>query len=64
MIAHKFQKIRFSCIISFDYVGKEEIHKYAQYEVSMLVYMGRIANQRRIPKWLPFKNLTSESLNI
>ena len=34
------------------------------YEVSMAVYMGRIANQRKIPKWLPFKNYKSESLNI
>ena len=30
----------------------------------MTVYMGRIANQRKVPKWLPFKNYKSESLNI
>ena len=27
-----------------------------QYEASMTVYMGRIGNQRKVPKWLPFKN--------
>ena len=26
--------------------------------------MGRISKQRKEPKWLPFKNLKSESLNI
>ena len=46
------------------YEGKDEIHKYMQYEVSITVCMGRIANQRKIPKWLPFKNYMSESLNI
>ena len=30
----------------------------------MTAYMGRIANQRKIPKWLPFKNYKAESLNI
>ena len=27
------------------------------YEVSMTGYMGRIANQRKVPKWLLFKKL-------
>ena len=27
-----------------------------QHEVSMTTYMGRIANQRKVSKWLPFKN--------
>ena len=62
--AHKFQEISYSGIISFVYVGKDEIHKYMSYEVSMTAYMGWIANQRKIPKWLPFKNYKSESLNI
>ena len=26
--------------------------------------MGIMANQRKIPKWLPFKNYKSEALNI
>ena len=43
-----------SSIIHFDYIGKEEIHKCIQYEATMTVYIGRIANQ--VPKWLPFKN--------
>ena len=51
-------------IIPFEYEGKEEIHKYKQHEVSMTVCMGRIANQIKVPKWLPFKNYKSESLNI
>ena len=46
------------------YVGKEDIHKYMQYDASVTVYMGRIANRRKVPKWLPSKNYKSESLNI
>ena len=45
--AHKFQKIGHSGIISFVYLGKEKMHNYIQYKVSMTVYMGRIANQTR-----------------
>ena len=62
--AHKFQKISYSGIISFVYIDKEEILKYMWYEVSMTAYVGRIANQRKIPKCLPFKNYKSESLII
>ena len=62
--AHKFEKISYSGIISFVYVGKEEIPKYLWYEVSMTGYMGRIANQRKLPKWLPFENYKSQPLNI
>ena len=47
---HKFEKIGYSGIIPFVYEGKEVIHKYMQYEVSMTVCMARIANQRKIPK--------------
>ena len=50
-----------SGIIPFMYEGKEEIPKHMQYEVSMTVCMSRIANQRKVPKWLPFKNYMSES---
>ena len=35
---HKFQKIGYIGIIPFMYVGKEEIHKYMQYEVSDRLY--------------------------
>ena len=52
--AHKFQKICYSGFIPFVCVGKEEILKYTQYEVSKTVYMGEIANQRKVPKWFPF----------
>ena len=48
----------------FVYEGKEEMHKYMQYEVSMTVSVGRIANQRKVPKWLSFKIYESESLHI
>ena len=48
----------------FVYEGKEEIHKYMQYQVSMNVYVGLIVNQRKVPKWLSFKNYKSVSLNI
>ena len=53
-----------SGIIPFGYEGKGEIHKYMQYEVSMTVCMGRATNQRKVAKWLPFKNYKSELLNI
>ena len=54
--AHKFKKKGHSGIIPFVHGGKEDICKYMQYEVTMTVHMGRIANQRKVPKWLPFKN--------
>ena len=43
-------------ILLFVYVDTEEIDKYLQNEVSMTVQMDRIANQRKVPKWLSFKN--------
>ena len=49
-----FRKKSYSGIIAFVYEGKEEIHRYVQYEISITVCMCRIANQRKIPKWLPF----------
>ena len=48
--AHKFEKIGYSGIIPLLYVGEEEMLKYMRQEVSMTAYMGRIANQRKIPK--------------
>ena len=59
-----FRKKGYSSIIPFVFEGKEEIHKYMQYEVSMTVSMGRATNQRKVAKWLPFKNYKSESPNI
>ena len=40
------------------------VHVHTKYEVSLTVYVGRRANLLKIPKWLPFKNYKSESLNI
>ena len=37
---------------------------HTKYEVSMTMYVGRRANKRKIPKWLPFRNYNLESLNI
>ena len=51
----KFHKFVWSGNIPFVYIGKEEIHKYG-------CLHGRIANQRKVPKWLQFQNYTSESL--
>ena len=59
-----FIRKHYSGIIPFVCEGKVEIHKYMQHEVSTTVCMGRIANQRKVPKWLLFKNYKSESLNI
>ena len=39
-----------SGIIPFVYEGKEEIHKYMQYKISMNVCLSRIVCQRKIPK--------------
>ena len=46
------------------YHGMEEIHKYMQYEVFLTAYLGRIATQRKVEKWLEFKNYKSESLDV
>ena len=59
-----FRKKGCSGIIPFVYEGKEEIHKYIKYEVSTIVCMDRTTNQTKVPKWLPFKNCWSESLNV
>ena len=40
------------------------INVHTKYEDSMTIYVGRRADQREIPKWLPFKKYKSESLNI
>ena len=40
------------------------VNVHTKYEVSMTIYVGRRGNQRKIPKWLPFENYKSESLNI
>ena len=60
MLMNKFQEIGHSSTVPLAYVGKEDIHKYMQYEAFMTIYMGRAANQRKGPKWLPFKNCKSE----
>ena len=59
-----FRKKGYSGIIPLVYEGKEEIHMYMQHEVSTTVCVGWIANQRKVLKWLSFKNYMSESLNI
>ena len=50
-------KIGHSGIDPFAFFGEKEIHKYMQYEASMTVQMGRAANQRKVTKWLSFKEL-------
>ena len=55
-----FRKTGHRGIIPFVHVGKEMIHKYMQYKVSMAVCKGRVANERKVPKWLPLKNYKSE----
>ena len=55
-----FRKIGYSGLIPLVYEGKEEIHKYMQYETSLTLYVDSIPNQRKVPKWLPFNNCKSE----
>ena len=43
------RKKGYSGIIPLVYTGKEGIHKYMQYEVSMTVCMDRTTNQRKVP---------------
>ena len=40
--AHKFQKKGYSSIIPFMHEGKEDIHKYMQFEVCMAVRMNKL----------------------
>ena len=54
----------YTSIISFVYIGKEEIHEYVQYEISITIYMGRIENQKGVPKWLPFEHHMLKALTI
>ena len=42
-----FRKKVYSGIIPFGYKGKEEIHKYMQYKVSITACVGWITNQRK-----------------
>ena len=44
------QNIGYSTIILFMYVGKEEICKYMQYEVSMTVCYGRDSKSKKSTK--------------
>ena len=41
-----FRKKGYSSIIPFVYEGKDEIHKYMQYEVSMTVWAGQQIKER------------------
>ena len=48
---------------------KNNAHKFQKISYSGIipfvpVYTDNITNQRKVPKWLPFENYTSESLNI
>ena len=36
------------------------VNVHTKYEVSMTIYVSRRGNQRKITKWLPFKNYKSE----
>ena len=36
------------------------VNIHTKYEASMIMYVGRRANQRKIAKWLPFENYMSE----
>ena len=50
MLMNKFWELGHSGIVPFFYTGKEDMHKYMQYDSSMTVYMGRAANQKKVPK--------------
>ena len=36
------------------------VNIHTKYEVSMIKYVRRRANQRKVPKWLTFENYKSE----
>ena len=40
------------------------VNIHTTYEISMIKYVGRRANQGKVPKWLPFENCKPELLNI
>ena len=50
-----FRKKGYSGIIPFVYEGKEEIHKYMQYEVSVTVCMGRTTKSKKSTKMAHLK---------
>ena len=56
MLINFRKKVTVALFLLCIHEGKEEIHKYMQYEVSMTACMGRATNQRKVAKWLPFKN--------
>ena len=34
---------------------------HTKYEVSMIMYVGRRANHRKVPKWLPFETISQNN---
>ena len=44
-------QIGYSNLILFVYVGTLQMHKCAQYEVTMTDYVHCNPNQRKLPKW-------------
>ena len=38
------------------------VNNHTKCEVSMIMCMGRRANQRKVPKWLPFENISQNNL--
>ena len=49
---------------SNQHIARAHVNIHTKYEVSVTIYVDRRANQRKVPKLLPFENYKSESLNI
>ena len=45
---------------SNQHIAGEHVNIHSKYEVSMIRYVGRRANQRKVAKLLPFENYKSE----
>ena len=43
---------------------RHNVNIHTKYKVSAAIYVDSRANQRQVPKLLPFENYKSESLNI
>ena len=53
-------QVKSTLIAPFHLEVPHHVQVNTKYEVSITIYMDMRANQRKIPKWLPFKNYKSE----
>ena len=45
---------------SYQHIAGANVNIHMKYEVSIIMFVSRRANQLKVPKWLPFENYKSE----